>query len=689
MKKLVWLCAVLFLVNLGYFAHELFAVGTQRYVDPTGSDANAGTIAFPYLTIQKCIDSAVAGDTCNVNDGTYTDNDGNGIVGWIGSGTPSSANGTVSLPITMKSTNPLGAHITVPSTALSGGNQAFYLQRTYWIIEGFDISGGNGTATATANHGINLRTGSDGSIVRKNWIHGIGRVCSDSGFGFTGIYSDAGTGNLIELNVINNIGRDRVGENGCAKTAANGGLTQNDHGIYLHGSTNLTLRRNIMFDVNRGWAIQAFGGTNTNLSIYSNSFGGKDPTGANVGQIILASTINTANLRNNLSYNAQTSFIFFSSSASLTATSILVDHNLSEQAEKNTTHAGVTFSNNTQNTSPGLVNGGADDYQLGTGSAAINVGVDVGLPFNSAPDAGAFETITHGTCSVETATPTMLTITFNNNVAPPLLPATGITGFTARKAGSNNPITTAVRSGTNQVTLTLTNAIVGGDAIDYSYSTSTGNLTDSSLIKGTLNQRLNTVTNQSCVNNVTGGSGALFTQQSFRFYRLQGTEAAPVKLPYASAPENTNIFSVPGGKWRNRFALKCTVANCLAHGFFLRYSRNGAAYTVAPDTFAADHLAFAGTSPDPDIPPSGTVTTEQLTTAGTFVPGALIRSSAAIPTVDLITTSKTELEYVMALDVSANPGDTYDFKMYQQDGTPLDAYAVIPRVTVIGMTAGF
>ncbi len=41
------------------------------YVSPTGSNANPGTQAAPFLTIQKGHDVAVAGDTIYVRGGTY------------------------------------------------------------------------------------------------------------------------------------------------------------------------------------------------------------------------------------------------------------------------------------------------------------------------------------------------------------------------------------------------------------------------------------------------------------------------------------------------------------------------------------------------------------------------------------------------------------------------------------------
>jgi hypothetical protein len=49
----------------------VFAAGATYYVATNGSDSNNGTIAYPWLTIQKAADTVVAGDTVYVRGGTY------------------------------------------------------------------------------------------------------------------------------------------------------------------------------------------------------------------------------------------------------------------------------------------------------------------------------------------------------------------------------------------------------------------------------------------------------------------------------------------------------------------------------------------------------------------------------------------------------------------------------------------
>src|SRR5450432_2480021 len=47
------------------------AHATDYYVATTGSDSNAGTLAAPFATLQKGVNTAVAGDTVHIRGGTY------------------------------------------------------------------------------------------------------------------------------------------------------------------------------------------------------------------------------------------------------------------------------------------------------------------------------------------------------------------------------------------------------------------------------------------------------------------------------------------------------------------------------------------------------------------------------------------------------------------------------------------
>lgn len=71
---------------------------------------------------------------------------------------------------------------------------------------------------------------------------------------------------------------------------------------------------------------------------------------------------------------------------------------------------------------------------------------------------------------------TAVTVNLTETDSPPILPPTGVTGFTLRVAGSVNPITAAIASST-AVTLTVANTIYAGELVTVAYTP--GNVTDS------------------------------------------------------------------------------------------------------------------------------------------------------------------------------------------------------------------
>ncbi|MBX3326113.1 MAG: right-handed parallel beta-helix repeat-containing protein [Nitrospira sp.] len=375
------------------------AQSATYYVATTGNDSNPGTLSSPWRNPQKCVDSGsplVGGDVCEIANGTYTSTTTGRVVATIGATAPAGQPGK---PITIRAANPSGAHILIPNSwpgvdcnvdfcPFSG----FYITRPYYVIEGFEITRpGSFMGTKASVHGIDLEVGSDGSIVRRNRLHDIGRnICSDAVFGITGM--SVVSGNLIiEENVFFTIGRLRDGENDCTTVRY-----QNDHGVYARATTNLTIRRNVFYDINRGFPIQIFksgGGVTKNLNIYHNTFSGKSPTGLPAGHILLANTINGANIKNNISCNAHGGIVI---PYLLTASDVVVSFNLSDTLERVSSISipGVTFSNNIQQgTNLSFINESANNFRLTSRSPAINRGTTVGVPAvaDGKPDIGAYE----------------------------------------------------------------------------------------------------------------------------------------------------------------------------------------------------------------------------------------------------------------------------------------------------------
>lgn len=368
----------IFALLMVLFASPAFA--TIYYVATPangGSDSNPGTQASPWANPQKCTQTPVAaGDTCLAGDGTYTDTDNNGIVVWA-----HSVSGTSLAPITIKSLNRLGAKIIVPGNEATNPDAGFYISANYFIIDGFDISGG--TATTRANHGIAI-DGATGTIVRNNAIHNIARtVCSNSTLGNTGIFFGlaAPVSTTIDSNTFYSIGRLRNGESGCVTT-----ILQHDQGMYIQNATTVTVTRNRCWDTNRGFCIQFNGGTVSGANVWNNTFADGAPSGIGpAAQIILAGTINTSSFKNNISYNSLTTLF---EAFGLTCTAMTVDYNLSNGTDADLVYTDASHplpgcltsgTHNLTNANPQFTNPAIRDYSLTAGSPAIDSGIDVGL----------------------------------------------------------------------------------------------------------------------------------------------------------------------------------------------------------------------------------------------------------------------------------------------------------------------
>jgi hypothetical protein len=383
------------------------AIATTYYVAPTGNDSTGdGSSGNPWATPQKCVTQVAAGDTCTVGDGTYTDTDSNGRTVLIASS--NAASGTSSSPITLKSTNPNGAKIVV-RTNLNQSQAGIYVDRSWWIIDGFEIYDDGGTlqGMSASIHAVYIAYGAN-NVVRNNTFHNLGRsVCSESLYGNTGIYLVGASNVIIERNDFHTIGRKRNGEGGCSTS-----IFQQDHGIYADATTNLTIRRNVIYDTNRGVPInvKAYTGTTTGLRVYHNTIAGKSPTGLPNGMVALTNTFNDSIIKNNIFYDIP-SYVFWwytTSVISPTSPGLVIQYNLSNTTGSTLLNpnqlpsSGITYSNNILNTNPGFTNvsctqpgGGCGNtvFTLATGSAAINAGTPItGYAYNgSAPDIGAYE----------------------------------------------------------------------------------------------------------------------------------------------------------------------------------------------------------------------------------------------------------------------------------------------------------
>jgi len=370
----------------------------QYYISPTGADANPGTSRLPLRTIQHAADVVKPGDTVIVNDGVYTGKNSGAVV-------TLNLGGSSGAWITFKSANKWGAKIDGRNTAVDGIRVR--VEPAYIRIQDFEIYGTSNPASGGATGITAAGSGSYLDIVGNN-IHDIGRICTDSTQGQDGIFL-ATHDVTIENNLIHHIGRFAPGENSCKPATAY--YQNHDHGVYVHGANNITIRNNVFYNNKRGWSIQVYPDPVDNLSILNNTFAFPNPW--RTGHIIIAVPIRNSRIVNNVFYQPKTAAISFDPiDGKLPTTDILsITNNISTSAmtelyasssRKLTTNPdipGVSYLHNQEHTDALLVSPSAYDFRLSRGSPAIGAGLalnDVtsdytGITRAKPPSIGAYE----------------------------------------------------------------------------------------------------------------------------------------------------------------------------------------------------------------------------------------------------------------------------------------------------------
>jgi parallel beta helix pectate lyase-like protein len=348
------------------------------YVDGTmGHNTAPGDSAQPFQTIQHAANLVNPGDTVVVRNGVYP------VLDIERGGTPGRY-------VVFRAAVQWGAILDGGQTSHTqpdGAEYGVYLGAGFVRVQGFEIRN-------VWHDGISPASGVSDFQITGNHIHDVGRYCETSGIGLSGM-TFINDNVVIEQNLIHDIGRDSTGENGC--TPGNDFWQNHDHGIYLSSGTNVIVRNNVFYNISRGWAIQCYPDVLSQLYIVNNTFAFPNPH--EDGHIIIAATLGNAVIANNIFYQPLTAGVWFDGGAT---SNVIVEYNLTmggTAAEGN--GAGVTLSNNLDNIDPKLVNALGVDFQLVTGSPAIDAGVTLpyvtndflgtSRPQGAAYDIGAFE----------------------------------------------------------------------------------------------------------------------------------------------------------------------------------------------------------------------------------------------------------------------------------------------------------
>ena len=354
------------------------ASAVTYYVAPVGSDANPGTLAAPFLTLQQGVNRAAAGDTVIVRDGTY---------GHVNSVTGGDSSGNEYSPVVLYNSGTAGAWITIKAEhkgaaildceMLCDAYINLY-NASYIVIQDLVITRGYKEAIHSNDSAHHI-------TLRGNRFEYIANRSTSTTLGLDGLYANPNCHDfIIDGNVFHDIGRTNV--------------NWLDHGLYLHGS-NYTVINNIFYNIPHGWSIQTADGL-SNVVIANNTFafpngGGQD------GQIMLWNTQSNLTIRDNIFYSPQNYAItrYTSSIASCS-----IDHNIVYGASgMMADSSGCAVGTNQIGVDPKFANASAApfDFHVQAGGPGIDTGMNMASvtadfalnarPQGSSADIGAFE----------------------------------------------------------------------------------------------------------------------------------------------------------------------------------------------------------------------------------------------------------------------------------------------------------
>jgi Pel9A-like, right handed beta helix region len=186
---------------------------TTYYVAPAGSDANAGTLAAPFATVQKAVGAVVAGDTIVLRGGTYRPA---ATITIAKSGTASARLTLTAYPNERPVIDAEALPYTpgaVGSTIPAAQRGAIHMEASYWTISGLEIvhgpygiycnNCGSNTFERLSTHdnyetGFQLQGASAGNLILNldSYQNRDPRKNGESADGL-GIKEGSGTGNVV------------------------------------------------------------------------------------------------------------------------------------------------------------------------------------------------------------------------------------------------------------------------------------------------------------------------------------------------------------------------------------------------------------------------------------------------------------------------------------------------------------
>ena len=325
--------------------------GVCYHVETSGNDANPGTAALPFRTIQHAADVVNPGDGVLVGNGVYTAGGTNVVT--------ISRSGTAANRIVFRAANRWQAVIDGQNNASTTG---IAIPGGFVWVEGFEVKN-------TSRYGIDTDLGHD-QVVIGNHVHDIGHICTGTTGGIVGIDAYA-SGLVIAGNLIHDVGRLGPGEGTPPCSEPNANWQNHDHGIYNGIGTSVVIVNNVFYNLTHGWAIQRYDGGGAvvqGLFILNNTFIGANPN--RDAQIIIATETANLVIANNIFYQGGNAGVLFEGAGSGTMLTGNVSTNALQLAG-----SGLVTTANLESTDPLFVNAGSLDFHLTASSPARTAGV--------------------------------------------------------------------------------------------------------------------------------------------------------------------------------------------------------------------------------------------------------------------------------------------------------------------------
>ena len=481
--------------------------GTTYYVSPGGKDSNPGTISQPFFTLNKAWTVIAAGDIIYMRGGIYSytsqqnltgknGNSGNLIKVWAYPG---------EVPIISRAA----------TWTFSNNHAGIYFRGNYCHFKGLKITGfvQKDTYVWMGLYGQNFNncifelldiynnglgsymtgTCTGNSIINCDWHDNYDPLTNGDKYGnadglnFENI--TPGGSNIINgcrfwnnsddgLDLYNNASylliencwswgngyrEDRRTLGGDGDGFKLGGETQTQTGLLR------TVRNCISFD-NKEWAFNENGAA-SDMELYNNTSYNNGYSNGWSGGFHLNYPGIAYNIKNNISYKNIPSLTDFTVKTKIDHNSWNSGLTVSSSDFLSLDSTGVSGARGTNGELPVLY-----FLKLASGSALIDAGVDVGIPYDgNSPDLGAFEFQTsepaplprYISSVIEDATPTLLEMTYDLTLNNLIVPSAS--AFSVQVNSVSTTVIAAAISG-NKVQITLPGPAKFGDIITVSYT---------------------------------------------------------------------------------------------------------------------------------------------------------------------------------------------------------------------------